>query len=475
MCGAPMTPFLRRHFSLSRQFLIASFPIVLAGMLIIGWYVGQAIERAVTHRMAAVTSLYVDSFIAPLLQPLATRGELDPERRAALDKLLTQTPLGRKIVAFKIWSTGGRVLYSTNPALIGRQFPIDEGLSAALEGHVHTDISDLSETENELERTRWARLIETYSPVRVEGRGTVLAVAEFYQTTEELAHEALIAQAGSWLVVAGTMAGMYLLLFGVVRRGSDTIDSQREQLNAKIRELSAVLEQNRALNEKMRLAAVRTTALNEKFLRRIAADLHDGAAQDLALGLMRFETVAHLCETPEPAEQVRARVCGELPLIRSALQSALRDLRATSMGLQVPEIERLDAVEVATRAVQDFQRKTGSSIVLSHEGAAAQPAWPVKITMYRLIQEALGNGLRHGAASRLQVAVACDAESIRLDVSDNGRGFDPARVDTTGHLGLAGMRERVELLRGSVVISSVPGEGTLVRAHLPMTIEGYSE
>jgi signal transduction histidine kinase len=132
-------------------------------------------------------------------------------------------------------------------------------------------------------------------------------------------------------------------------------------------------------------------------------------------------------------------------------------------------------VEVANRAVQDFQRKTGSSIVLSHEGDAAQPAWPVKIAMYRLIQEALGNGVRHGAASQLQVAVACDAESIRLDVRDNGRGFDPERVDTTGHLGLVGMRERVELLRGSVVVTSAPGEGTLVQARLPMTIDGYSD
>ena len=161
-------------------------------------------------------------------------------------------------------------------------------------------------------------------------------------------------------------------------------------------------------------------------------------------------------------------------MIRSSLQSALRELRATSTGLQVPEIDRLDAVEVAARAVQDFQRKTGSSIALSHEGEAAQPCWPVKITMYRLIQEALGNGLRHGAASRLQVEVACDAESIRLDVRDNGCGFDPTQVDTTQHLGLAGMRERVELLRGSVSVSSTPGQGTLVRARLPMMVEGYA-
>jgi signal transduction histidine kinase len=186
---------------------------------------------------------------------------------------------------------------------------------------------------------------------------------------------------------------------------------------------------------------------------------------------MRFESVA---ERLDGAAQECAHLGAEIPMIRTSLESALRELRSTCTGLQMPEIDRLDAVEVAARAVQDFQRKTGTSIELSHAGEAAQPCWPVKITMYRLIQEALGNGLRHGAASSLQVDVACDAESIRLDVRDNGCGFDPSKVDTTEHLGLAGMRERVELLRGSVSVSSVPGHGTLIRAHLPMTVEGYT-
>jgi signal transduction histidine kinase len=457
----------RPRLTLSRQFLVASFPVVLAGMLVVGWYVAAAIERGVINRLAGVTSLYVDSFLAPQLQVLRTHGALTPEVQASLDRLLGNTPLGQKIVAFKIWSADGHVLYSTNPELIGRQFPVDEGLAAAFEGRVHSEISDLSEQENEMERPRWPHLIETYSPVHAEGRGTVLAVAEFYQTTEELAHEMLLAKAGGWGVVATSALVMYLLLFGIVRRGSETIDAQRAELSGKIEQLSSLVRQNEELHEKIRVAALRTTALNEEFLRRVAADLHDGAAQDLALALMRFESLAERVDARlrEPA------TTEEISGIRTALQSALRDLRATSMGLQLPEIDRLDAIGVAARAVQDFERKTGSSILLSHEGAAAQPAWPVKITMYRLIQEALGNGLRHGAASRLQVGVSFEPEAILVDVRDNGCGFDPLKVDSSKHLGLAGMRERVELLRGSVVVSSAVGEGTLVHARLPLNVE----
>jgi len=448
--------------------------VVLAGMLVVGWYVSRAIERGVITRLAGVTSLYVDNFVAPHLQSLLTEGEIAPQQRANLDRLLTNTALGKKIVAFKIWNAKGRVLYSTNPALTGRTFPVEEGLAAALQGHVHSDISDLSQEENELERPGWPRLIETYSPVHADGLGKVLAAAEFYQLTDELERETLLAKAGSWGVVAMTSLVMYLLLFGVVRRGSETIEAQRAELNGRIAQLSSLLRQNAELHAKVRHAALRTTALNEEFLRRVASDLHDGAAQDLALALMRVESLAGGTIGAPNGNRTDADVAQEMSMIRTALQSALRDLRATAMGLQLPDIDRLDAVQVAARAVHDFKGKTGSHISLSQqgEGEAAQPAWPVKITMYRLIQEALGNGVRHGAASRLQVGVSFEEESIVLDVRDNGCGFDPLRVDCSKHLGLAGMRERVELLRGSVVVSSAVGKGTLVRARLPLNIEG---
>ena len=455
------------RLSLSRQFLVASFPIVVLGMLALGWYVGAAIERGVTNRLAGVTSLYVDSFIAPQLQQLQPGGDVAPERRAALDRLLSDTPLGRKIVAFKVWDASGRIIYSTNPALIGRRFPIDEGLAGALQGRVHSSVSELDDAENELERPKWDRLIETYSPVHADGRGTVLAVAEFYQTTDELAQEVRVAQAGSWLVVVGITLAMYLMLFGVVRRGSETIAAQREELKARVGELSEVLRKNQELGDHIRLAAVRTTTLNDQFLRRIAADLHDGAAQDLALGLMQFESLAQKCESHGNGE--------EAGKVRAALQSALRELRSTCVGLTLPEIERLDAFEVAQRAAQDFERKTGSRITVSSGGGCGQADAPVKTTMYRLIQEALGNGLRHGGASTLKVDLSCDADSIVVEVGDDGCGFDPAAAGPPGHLGLSGMRERVELLRGSMVVRSEPGRGTIVRARLPMSIEGYAE
>jgi signal transduction histidine kinase len=92
---------------------------------------------------------------------------------------------------------------------------------------------------------------------------------------------------------------------------------------------------------------------------------------------------------------------------------------------------------------------------------------PVKITIYRLIQEALNNAYRHAGGQGQQVTVRCSGELVTVDVADSGPGFAPAdNLDTQEHLGLVGMRERVESLGGRFSVVSAPGAGTRVRAEL---------
>jgi signal transduction histidine kinase len=458
------------RLNLSRQFLVASFPILIVGMLVIGAWVGQTIERGVVNRMGGVTSLYVDSFVAPHLQHLLNTNVLDEADRSALDRLLAETPLGQRIVAFKIWDRSGRVLYSTDAAMTGRTFPIGEGLAEALAGNVHSEISDLSQGENEFENRKWTRLIETYCPVHADKLGTIIAAAEFYQTTDELNREIRAAQLQSWLVVAATMLVMYLLIVGLVRRGSQTIDVQRRQLNDKVTELSALAGQNAQLHGNVRRAAARTTALNERFLRRISADLHDGPGQDLAFALMRFETIADICGDCPPRGDGQHSAGDNFREARTALPSALTDLRSISLGLQLPEIDRLRSDEIAARAVRDFEEKTGAKVTLTTARDQTETSWSVKITLYRLIQEALSNGFRHGGGCDLRVDVGKDDGRLILTVSDSGVGFDPRKATTKEHLGLEGMRERVEILGGSFLLETAPGHGTMIRVSLPIQL-----
>ncbi len=463
-----MLAFTRLNFA--RQFLLISFFILLAGMLIIGAWVGEQIEIGVANRTAAVTALYVDSFIAPHLQDLARSDQLDAGHLASLGSLLDGTPLGQRIVAFKVWGGDGRILYSTNQALIGRKFPIRSSLASAFAGAVSTDISDLSDLENEFERSQWSRLIETYAPVRAAGTSNIVAVSEFYQTTDELDREVRAAQMRSWLVVGVATLAMYLLLAGLVGRASNTIEAQQGELRQKVTQLTALLAQNEQLHERVRRAAARTTALNERFLRRLSADLHDGPGQDLSLALLRIEAVADVCAKCAVAV-VKGRTVGDdFRTIQTSLESALNDLRAISAGLRLPEIGRLSLVETAEHAVRDYEQKTGQSVALAARGLPIEAVLPVKIILYRLLQESLANSFRHASGVDQRVEITSADGQLLIAIRDSGSGFDPKTVNSDGHLGLAGMRERVELLGGTFEVISAPGEGTVIRALLPLTV-----
>ncbi len=465
-----MSAFTR--LSLSRQFLIASFPILLVGMLLIGAWIGTQIERSVAYRIGGVTGMYVDSFIAPHVQTLTKADDLNDNDRVALDQLLANTPLRDKIVALKIWRSDGRVLYSNTKALIGRTFPIGDGLKVAFAGDVHSELSDLSDYENEFEKKNWSQLIETYLPLHANGAGTVIAAAEFYHTTDDLNRESRAAQLRSWLFLMMTIAVMYTMLFVLVHRGSKTIDAQRNDLNEKMMQVTAFSDQNEQLHDKVRRAAARTTALNEVFLRRLSADLHDGPGQDMGLALMQFETMGDVHTTRAGASEAPLSSTEEFHTIRTSLQSALNDLRAISSGLQLPEIDQLSICEVAARAIRDYERKTGAKVMLNTAKDLATVSLSVKITLYRLLQESLVNGFRHAGGTGQQVDIKTGDGRLIIEVSDQGAGFDTRTFVTHGHMGLAGMRERVEILGGSFDVQSQAGQGTRIRAALPLLQPG---
>jgi signal transduction histidine kinase len=261
---------------------------------------------------------------------------------------------------------------------------------------------------------------------------------------------------------------MYLLLASLVGRASNTILVQQETLEEKLSQVEELLTKIRKLNHKLRRAAGRTTALNERFLRRISADLHDGPGQDLALALMRIEPMAEYCgncaiNMPDLEPQL-----DNIQIINNSVSSALRDLRAISIGLRLPELTNLSPEEVARRAVRDYQRKTGQPVNLKLEDVPADAPVPIKITLYRVLQESLMNGFNHAGSAEQTVCVRQANGSLVAEVSDTGRGFDVQMAGQDGHLGLVGMRERVELLSGSFVVDTAPSQGTRVCVTIPL-------
>jgi signal transduction histidine kinase len=448
--------------------MLASLIILIAGMAGIGVWIGNEIKNGVIHRSGATTALYVDSFVTPILQELGTTGALSPEHHEQLSNLLQDTPLGQQIVTFRVWDPTGKVIFSTDQGTIGQTFPIGEGLALAILGQVSSEISQLEAEENVAQRAIRSELLETYSPVRLSGTNQVIAVAEFYQTVDALNREIAAAQRRSWLVVGAVTLFIYLLLAGFVRRASDTIERQQMTLNDQISRLTELLSQNRELHERVRRAAGSVATLNERFLRRIGSELHDGPAQDLGLALLKLDALIGRWEQAQAAPAF----VEELTSIQSSLQNAQKEIRSISSGLSLPQLAELSLPETVIRAVRAHERRTGSRVKLDVAPLPEQAALPVQITVYRVIQESLNNSYRHAGGANQRIRAFMDGDVLALEVSDDGPGFvSQSSATFNGHLGLAGMRERVESLGGTFSVKSEIGKGTQVTARLALRAE----
>lgn len=454
-------PYRRPRLTLARRFLAANLVILVVVGVVVGAWIGNTLERGIVDRTAAVTALYVESFVAPHLQELAADGSLPASSVDRLDGLLRAGPLGDLIVSLRVWAPSGTVVYGSIRELVGQTFPIKGELAEAFDGQVTADLSDLTASENAVERRQWSRLLEMYLPVRRSGSDQIVAVVEFYQLPDAIDREVGQARLLSWALVAGAIGVSFLLLFGIVKQGSDTIGRQESALTRQVGELSTLLAQNSALNEKVRKAAERTTTLNERALRRISADLHDGPGQALALALLRFDAL-------KAADTRDGGAPPELEEIEGALRDALKDMRAIAAGLRMPELVQLDVREVAGRAVSDHTRRTGMRVDVTMDDVPDQLALPIKIALYRAIQELLSNAFRHGRGVDVRLRVEADDQFIALEVADGGPGFDVDELATVAGLGLAGMREQAELLGGDFEVSSRPGAGTEARIRWPL-------
>jgi signal transduction histidine kinase len=458
--------------SLSQQFMLASLVILFAGMVGIGIWVERQIETGVIHRTGATAALYVDSFVSPYLQVLGESDQLQPEQIEQLSELLQNTPIGQQIVAFKVWDTRGRLLFSTDASTIGRIYPMHEGLLRARLGQVVSEISPLTDEENAPLGRVHDQLLETYSPVWLSGTSQVIAVAEFYQSTEELDREIGILRSQSWLVVGFAILLMYLLLSGFVRNASETITQQSSELSRRVDQLTELLAQNLELHERVRQAAGSVALLNESYLRRVGSELHDGPAQDLGLSLLKLDAIIEWIEA-HPQESVTPEKLVELGGIQSSLQNALKEMRGVAAGLSLPQLAELSLPETVVRVVRAHERQTGTGVTLELGQVPDQIGMPLKITVYRLIQEALNNAYRHANGAGQQVKVHCEKDQMVVEVSDRGPGFQLKQGgEWDGRLGLSGMRERVESLGGRFRIESEIGRGTRVQAYLPCQLEG---
>jgi signal transduction histidine kinase len=457
------------RLSFSRQFLLAIIMVLLLGMLGIGSWIAHLIETNALNRTAAISAIYLESMSAAQLHDWPSGGIVDAETHAELDRLFVDGPLHREVLRFKLWDASGRIDYSNDHEQIGLRFPVVGRLADAFAGTMQTRISNLQEFDNQPENSRCEQMLEIYVPIRSTTTGKVFAVAEFYLSVENLRRDIRAAQQRSWALVALATVALYLLLFGLVRRASNTIQEQQRDLRHQLQQLTALLDENDRMREQLREAGISTTTLNEEFLIRIAADLHDGPAQTIAFALMRFDEFVQSCHG---CLSSRGQVTQELGSIQNALQSSLRDVRKISSGLAVPGLTELSLADTVRRAVSDFERLSKQTVATEIDDSLDKAPLSVKITVYRLLQESLTNCWRHARGGEPRVQVQKSNGEVLVTITDHGAGFDPQAAAIGGRLGLTFMRERVRLLGGIFEIDSAPGRGTVIRARLPLSTDG---
>ncbi|MBL8895029.1 MAG: sensor histidine kinase [Rhizobiales bacterium] len=438
--------------SLAGQFLLAGAGVLLAGMLVIGFWVTRQIEDGVVRNSAAATALYVDSIIAPLFPDLEGKRILSEGARRALDETLAKGELAQRVAFFKIWVADGLVAYSSEPNLIGKSFEPTESLRQAWAGRVAAEFNSLDDPESRTEKGSGMPLLEIYSPIREPWSGKVIAVAEFYEIANELADNLAIARLRSWLVVALVTLAIFGLLSGIVLRGSILIAQQRAALEQRVGELSELLRQNEHLRQRVQAASGRATMMNERFLRRISADLHDGPAQLLALALLRMNGSSE--------ESHRDQNLASMPT-REYLEEAMRDIRSICSGLILPQIEPMGLDQLLASAASAHERRTGTHVDLRLPPDVPVLSQSEKICIYRFVQEGLSNSFRHAAGIGQSVTADMKDGKLIVSVADKGTGFD-VESGSKGGIGLAGLRERVESLGGEFTIRSSSSGTSLV-------------
>jgi signal transduction histidine kinase len=256
------------------------------------------------------------------------------------------------------------------------------------------------------------------------------------------------------IVAAGDPVGN---LYLTNKQGADEFTNEDEDLIQLLAAHAAIAIQNARLYQQVGRLAI----LEERT--RIGMDLHDGIIQSIyAVGLTLESTRLVWQEDPEEADRL-------LDQAIEGLNDAIRDIRNFILDLR-PQRFAGDLSEALARLQREFQANTAVPVNLAVTAKAVQ-GLPTAVAraIFLTTQESLANIARHARATQVNVVIERFNQAVRLTISDNGRGFDPAtRAQATGH-GLANMRTRAEELRGVFSLHSAPGRGTTVQLSLPIS------
>lgn len=205
--------------------------------------------------------------------------------------------------------------------------------------------------------------------------------------------------------------------------------------------------------------SARLVEAQEEERRSISRELHDEVGQ--SLGALLVE-VGQLSKLVSPEDRVTQ---AQISHIKSVAESAVKSIRDIALLLRPPMLDDLGLIPALEWQAREISRRSDVEVEVHPQNVSEELGNEMKVTIYRLVQEALNNAATHASAKNAKVSVIQNEDKITLEITDDGGGFDPHRKRG---MGILGMEERVRRLGGSLTIQSVPGKGAMVSAEIPL-------
>lgn len=423
--------------------LAAIFTVIVIGvMCALGAFIIFEYRSLQVQSHGRVGSAYIDNLLAPLaLSHFESLGNSGRGSDQAFSYVAEKNPN----LVMRVWALDGALLYSTLKDDTADHHEA-ETLQVAIQGQFIVKLEMSGEVDPEFPLAY--PYFEVYAPIHDPVNGSLIAVGEVYLDASELLRDRTFVERTTWAAVilaALSMLAMLALTFSQSSRLEALLDAERRMVKH---------------NDRLRRAANRArfdaAKANEQVLNVVGAELHDGPIQLLSLvSLMQGRTTQ--ADLPDGTS------------ISGLINQVMTELRSISAGLILPELENLDAKGVVTLAVERHIALMFGDVETEIVEPLAKLDLPRKICLYRVLCEGLSNAVRHGEG-RIPLVKVCQRGSI-LDITIYGgksQGAKSTASVTPWHLGLQGMRRRLDAFEGSIDLDIAKDSSTL---HVTLPIQ----
>ncbi len=435
-------------------FAVFSFISIIAISIASGSIYFSFMKKMLLQREITISSEFIRS-ISLINNPQAYfEGTATKHSKQAMEEFYNHIANIPTVFRVVIYNRQYQVIWSDNNKIIGKIFVNNDELEITYQGQniiTQITVNDSIKREHHFLPEHIEQFIEGYIPVWNAEQTRIIGAVELYKSPQALF---IAIKKGHLLVIGISLLGglvLFAMLYWIVGAAHRVIEYQRIHINQ---------------------ANHRAVELNEHHLRRIGSELHDGPAQSIGFALLKFDAIRGLIHSSKIIPSATKNI-DTVNKIELALKDALQEIRSLSAGLIIPDLNDLCATKALEKVIQRHEKRTATTVEYNVSILPQSLSLSTKICLYRFVQEGLNNAFLHGKGINQFVSLKQVGTNLIISVSDEGPGIENTKRlgnQQTEHLGLRGLRERVESLGGVFKIKNKNNpSGVKIIAVLPIT------